>query len=203
MCIMKVFSFLLLTALLLSGCSADKKLYSAGYHIEWNSKVRKPETAESRPYIIYICSEPRDKRAETLSLTEQAHPEAGPETDAGSDLVASAEPSTIHQKAPKITPILPRLNLLSVLPSLSPVELNTDLPAAHRKMSGNALLGFVSSLVLLFPLAIYFGLKALNQINYNSEKYKGWALALTGLILGVIEVVAAFIIGTGMLIAVL
>jgi TM2 domain-containing membrane protein YozV len=85
-------------ALILSSCSMDKKVYSSGYHIEWNGKKHNPEKVTPVQYAA-VEKEQVNVNAQHVEMPELA---AASEIGANDNLSASTDKSIIIAKTEKI-----------------------------------------------------------------------------------------------------
>lgn len=168
--------FLTIGVVLMAGCSVEKRLYTSGYHVEWDRKSRVPEKG------AFVSLKEKGK---VQSSGEIASLEIDNifETKWEPELVASVKKSGIQIRDVKMSYIFQEKDVEPFPATKS--EIKKDTQPDPKKMNGFAIASLVS-LILYIPLAIVFGAIALKQIKNNPEKYKGRILAKVCFILGIV-----------------
>ena len=181
-----VLSFLGISlVVLLSSCSIDKKVYSPGYHVEWNN----PKNSSDR-----ISSAKPIKKEGVRSRVEAEPPQIDTvaEKKREPDLVASSEKQIFLAKIGKVK-LVAQVNNTGH-PSLAIVK--SPLKKVNEpepKMNGFALASLLCLLIGFSFLSIIFAAIALKQIRKNPELYKGKGLARICLALGIISLILGLI----------
>jgi len=193
-------------ALVFSSCSIDKRQHLAGYHIDWKGKSKKTiqEKEQDKTALNGIDS----------PITEIAQQDIAapieivdvPTLDAIAKEVAlthkaSIEKSGLYNKKKTLVQnfsqgfnleIKERTISGSVIFKDEPVKVKTD---------GRAIFGFIAALAGLIIFAIPFGILAvifsgiaLSRIKKSETYVKGKGLAIAGLIIGFIDIIAGIYI---------
>jgi len=199
----KQLSFIgLAITLVLNSCTMEKRVYMSGYHIDWKNGKRNSNKQE-------LVSNDNVKQTEqnqivSVEQSENENTVDNSPTVTDDNITASADNQQI------ILPKKEKINLLSshkvktadeesfkseFKKGAKMILANADEP----KTNGMALTGFICSLVglFLFPfpfLAIIFSAIGLEKIKEDPTKWKGKKMAIAGLIIGIVEIVALLII---------
>ena len=201
----KQLSFIgLAITLVLTSCTMEKRVYMSGYHIDWKNGKRNSNKQE-------LVSNDNVKQTEqnqivSVEQSENENTVDNSPTVTDDNITASADNQQI------ILPKKEKINLLSshkvktadeesfkseFKKGAKMILANADEP----KTNGMALTGFICSLVglFLFPfpfpfLAIIFSAIGLEKIKEDPTKWKGKKMAIAGLIIGIVEIVALLII---------
>lgn len=209
---MKHFIYLtLFLGLSLSSCSIEKRMHRSGYHLDWHHSSNDLAVREALPAtaIERRTSEQAWQalaglwpQSQPLKGIESFQPEPEPETAVFPLKAESAEPQAkkaTTQAAHQIKKAVAFLNPLERTRSgLNRIaDAVTSEPSAH----GLSIASFVVSLVGLFvfsvilgPIAIIFSAIGLSKANRYPEQWKGKGLAITGLILGILETLLGLIL---------
>lgn len=196
----------LATMLILSSCTMEKRVYMSGYHIEWNKSKHNSESKE-------IASNDNGKQAEQNQIGTVVQVENESNTVENSATVSEDNITASVDNHQLILPEKEKLNLFSsqkvktadeekqTKPSLKSefkkgakmILANGDEP----KKNGMAIAGFVCSLVGLFlfgfitgVLAIIFSAIGLGKIKKDPSKWEGKGMAIAGLIIGIVDIIA-------------
>jgi hypothetical protein len=203
----KQLSFIgLAITLVLNSCTMEKRVYMSGYHIDWKNGKRNSNKQE-------LVSNDNVKQTEqnqivSVEQSENENTVDNSPTVTDDNITASADNQQI------ILPKKEKINLLSSHKVKTAEEesfksefkkgakmilANADEP----KTNGMALTGFICSLVGLFLfgfafflgfLAIIFSAIGLGKIKEDPTKWKGKKMAIAGLIIGIVEIVAWLIL---------
>jgi hypothetical protein len=190
----KIFSLLgISVVLLMSSCSIDKKLYSSGYHMEWNSKASAPAKTSSVQNVL-------EKTVQSNS--EIASKDSVPESKGEPELLASIEKAGFHINEEKIKYIFKNVAFKLDSPLIKTNEdkmgigsnpilinkytekpTNTDYKIHHWWTMGGIVVGGTSG----FLLAYEEGGKPYNQgLNGLYDIFGGFAGVLVGALIGYI-----------------
>jgi hypothetical protein len=196
----------------LTSCTMEKRVYMSGYHIEWNKNRHHADKSE-------LASNNNAKQTEqnqTVTV-EQTETASNAVDDSFAPPVNEENLTASVGNEQIILPQKEKINLSSSHKVKTTDEEKETKPsfksefkkgakmilanADEPKTNGMALAGFICSLagLLLFgfilgTLAVIFSAIGLGKINKDPAKWKGKGMAIAGLIIGVVDIVAWLII---------
>jgi len=202
----KQLSFIgLAITLVLTSCTMEKRVYMSGYHIDWKNGKRNSNKQE-------LVSNDNVKQTEQNQIVSVEQSENENNTVDNSPTVTDDNITASADNQQIILPKKEKINLLSshkvktadeesfkseFKKGAKMILANADEP----KTNGMALTGFICSLVGLFlfgfilgVLAIIFSAIGLGKIKKDPTKWKGKGMAIAGLIIGIVDIVAWLII---------
>lgn len=195
-------------ATILPSCSMEKRFYMSGYNNEWFRGTHSPaiqnasvESKKNEENKTLITAQPKKVTVDPFAN----------ETIADENITASVNNEQI---------IFPRKEKNNVLLShkVKPVAENEQVKPSFKsefkkgvkrimakndepKTNGMALAGFICSLAGLFifgfvlgTLAIIFSAIGLGKINKDASMWKGKGMAIAGLIIGIVDIMAWLIL---------
>jgi hypothetical protein len=172
-----LFLFLLFVGLL-SSCSIEKRVHSNGYHIDWNGKPSRLELKE-----ITLT-----KKHKSFNHFELSRPDYQEKTKPISVLNAGVL-ETVENKPKTIKATINNLIAFAKTVKIktrgeikpNTIEQNAKSPVdPEAKYDPYAIAGFICGITFLFPLALIFGVIALDRIDKN-PRLKGRGLAIAGM----------------------
>jgi hypothetical protein len=213
--ITRLFLIVMTISFAFSSCSMEKRLYSSGYHFDWNFGKSKSSKNKFAGHNYHKNSE-----KVLQSIGEQKETE----------IIASIEDETIfvdNRNDPKNNLLIsfnnkkeikfstPRTN--NPLAAEKSIDANRSLDKKHQqtlatlpnslssteepKINGMALAGFICSIVglilllatgwpfLLGTLGTIFSIIGLKKIRSEPDKWKGRGFAIAGLIVGIVAII--------------
>lgn len=196
----------------LTSCTMEKRLYTSGYHVAWKNGKHTSKKQE----LVSTENQKTDvtkqivKDEQTVTTTNSVE-----KTSTG--ILIENDISVSNDKQQIILPKKEKINLLSSNKVTTVDEEKQTEPSFKSefkkgakmllangdepKTNGLALTGFICSLVgfflfgfILGVLALIFSAIGLGKINKDTSKWKGKGMAIAGIIIGAIDVVAWLII---------
>lgn len=192
----------------LNSCTMEKRVYTSGYHVAWkNGKHNSNKHTENEKQIV---------RNQTVKV-EQTFTASNNVGKTSAWILIEDNISVSADKEQIILPKKEKINLLSSNKVTTADEEKQTEPSFKSefkkgakmllangdepKTNGLALSGFICSLVGLFlfgfilgVLALIFSAIGLGKINKDTSKWKGKGMAIAGIIIGIIDIVAWLII---------
>jgi hypothetical protein len=186
----------------------EKRVYTSGYHVAWkNGKHNSNKHTENEKQIV---------RNQTVKV-EQTFTASNNVGKTSAWILIEDNISVSADKEQIILPKKEKINLLSSNKVTTADEEKQTEPSFKSefkkgakmllangdepKTNGLALSGFICSLVGLFlfgfilgVLALIFSAIGLGKINKDTSKWKGKGMAIAGIIIGIIDIVAWLII---------
>jgi hypothetical protein len=191
---------IMISALFFSSCTIEKRIYSSGYHIEWNKnnrafvseEVGNNERKGQKEHIQPELAE----QSEMVDQSMNASVGRGPIVTAKKDLVsfATLQKREINKQNVTIVPTIQANNKKGIL---------TFSKTSDEKPKINilAIISFICA-IFSFPIITFFwigiipsillGAIAIRQFKNNPGKYKGKLLAIIAVIVGFIGCMIAF-----------
>jgi hypothetical protein len=209
----KQISFIGLTIIfVLNSCTMEKRVYTSGYHVAWKNGKHNSNKHE----LLHTENEKQIVRNQIVKVGQTVTATNSVEKTSARILIED----NITVSADKQQIIIPKKEKINLLlsnkvttadeekqtePSFkSEFKKGTKMLLADGdapKTNGLALSGFICSLVGLFlfgfilgVLALIFSAIGLGKINKDTSKWKGKGMAIAGIIIGIIDIVAWLII---------
>lgn len=196
----------LVLMLVFSSCTMEKRVYSSGYHIDWNKSKQNPSAQK----LANNYNENKTKQNEILTVEEPKNSiNTFENTESMPDEVITA--SVDHKQI--ILPSKEKNNLLSsnkLNTSASKPTFKSEFKEGMKLILANedetkvhyfAITGFITSLLGIFlfgfilgVIAIIFSAIGLTKIKNEPTKWTGKGMAIAGLIIGIVEIIAWLII---------
>jgi hypothetical protein len=173
---------LLLFVGLLSSCSIEKRVHSNGYHIDWNGKPSRLELKE-------ITLTKKHKNFNHFELNRQVYQEEyKPTSGLNLDVLETVEnkPKTIKATINDLIAFT-KTAKIKTRGEIKPNTIEQDAKSPveeDEKYDLYAIASFICGItIFLSPLALVFGIKALDRIDKN-PRLKGRGLAIAGMWIG-------------------
>ncbi len=194
---------------ILTSCTMEKRVHMSGYHIDWH-KGKNSSVLKSSDNHNKISNENKAGLTEQSNLLNNTDDNYSNPNISNEEITASADNGqNIIQRKEKSN-VLSRYKINSagdeqVKPSFkSELKKGTKMIMSHAeepRNNGMALAGFISSLAgllifgfILGTLAVIFSAIGLSKIKKDPSKWKGRGMAIAGLVIGVIDIIAWILI---------
>jgi hypothetical protein len=197
--IKKILFSLSLLVFIFSSCSIEKRVHSNGYHIDWNGKPSRLELKE----ITLTKKHKSFNHFELIRQDDQEKNQPISVLNAGVLKTAENKPKTLKTTINDLIAFA-KTAKIKTRGEIKPNTIEQDAKSPvdpEAKYDPYAVAGFICGITfLLWPLALIFGLIALDRIDKN-PRLKGRGLAIAGMwiapLLGAILVGITLIGGGG------
>lgn len=182
---MKNSIFLILSFLIVTSCSIEKRLYNKGYHVDWHKKDKHTsteETANRETKTQYNNSEtaktqtPQIEQSESENNRIELVPDNARKTNEYSDNIFAEEKSFDRKEG--------IISVHTTTKSISLSEVSTE-----PKKEGVAIASLILGLLGISVVAIVLGLIQINKVNKQPTIYGGKGMATAGVLLGYLWIV--------------
>ncbi len=199
----------MLITILLSSCSIEKRVHLSGHHVEWfhegksNRDIQQDLNANRPDKTTSKSTETTSKslNSETVSSSEETL-NFSQSQEAQDNFVQQKSNSTMRKHCPGQKGSSEKTighNISN--PVFNPIS-NTPIDSSNQPVTnGKALTGFICSLAGLFAfgsifgtIAIIFSAIGLSKIKKDPIKWKGKGMAIAGLVIGIVDIIASLLL---------